>query len=214
MIRVLVADDHTIIRDGLKQILADTPDLVVAGEAANGNEALEQVRDGTWDVLVLDVSMPGRSGLDLIKQIRKEKPRLPILVFSMHQEEQYAARALRAGASGYLTKEADGTQLVEVIRKVARGGVYVSSHMAEQMARGLITGNEGALHATLSDREYQIFRKIVAGRLISDIADELCLSVKTVSTHKTRILLKMQMNTTAELIRYAIENKLTDELPG
>jgi DNA-binding NarL/FixJ family response regulator len=214
MIRVLVADDHTIIRDGLKQILADTPDLVVAGEAANGNEALEQVRDGTWDVLVLDVSMPGRSGLDLIKQIRKEKPRLPILVFSMHQEEQYAARALRAGASGYLTKEADGTQLVEVIRKVAHGGVYVSSHMAEQIARGLITGKEGALHATLSDREYQIFRKIVAGRLISDIADELCLSVKTVSTHKTRILLKMQMNTTAELIRYAIENKLTDELPG
>ena len=214
MIRVLVADDHTIIRDGLKQILGDTPDLVVAGEAANGNEALEQVRDGTWDVLVLDVSMPGRSGLDLIKQIRKEKPRLPILVFSMHQEEQYAARALRAGASGYLTKEADGTQLVEVIRKVAHGGVYVSSHMAEQIARGLITGKEGALHATLSDREYQIFRKIVAGRMISDIADELCLSVKTVSTHKTRILLKMQMNTTAELIRYAIEHNLTDVLPG
>jgi len=214
MIRVLVADDHTIIRDGLKQILADTPDLVVAGEAANGNEALEQVREGTWDVLVLDVSMPGRSGLDLIKQIRKEKPRLPILVFSMHQEEQYAARALRAGASGYLTKEADGTQLVEVIRKVAHGGVYVSSHMAEQIARGLITGKEGALHATLSDREYQIFRKIVAGRMISDIADELCLSVKTVSTHKTRILLKMQMNTTAELIRYAIEHNLTDVLPG
>jgi DNA-binding NarL/FixJ family response regulator len=214
MIRVLVADDHTIIRDGLRQILADTPDLVVAGEAANGNEALERVRDGTWDVLVLDVSMPGRSGLDLIKQIRKEKPRLPILVFSMHQEEQYAARALRAGASGYLTKEADGTQLVEVIRKVAHGGVYVSSHMAEQMARGLITGKEGALHATLSDREYQIFRKIVAGRLVSDIADELCLSVKTVSTHKTRILLKMQMNTTAELIRYAIEHNLTDVLPG
>jgi DNA-binding NarL/FixJ family response regulator len=208
MIRVLVADDHTIIRDGLKQILADTPDLVVAGEAANGNEALEQVRDGTWDVLVLDVSMPGRSGLDLIKQIRKEKPRLPILVFSMHQEEQYAARALRAGASGYLTKEADGTQLVEVIRKVARGGVYVSSHMAEQMARGLITGNEGAPHATLSDREYQIFRKIVAGRLISDIADELCLSVKTVSTYRSRVLEKMNFRTNADITSYALRNGL------
>jgi len=214
MIKVLVADDHTIIRDGLRQILADTPDLVVAGEAANGNEVLEQVRDGDWDVLVLDVSMPGRSGLDLIKQIRKERPRLPILVFSMHQEEQYAARALRAGASGYLTKEADGTQLVEVIRKVANGGVFLSSHMAERMARELISGYEGAPHTALSDREYQVFRKIVAGTMISDIADELCLSVKTVSTHKTRILLKMQMSTTAELIRYAIENRLADELPG
>lgn len=213
MIRVLVADDHTIIRDGLRQILADTPDLSVAGEAANGNEALEKIRSERWDVLVLDISMPGRNGLDLIRQIKSECPALPILVFSMHQEEQYAARALRAGASGYLTKEADSGLLVSVIRKVAQGGVYLSPRMAERMVRELHPGGERLPHETLSDREYQIFRELVSGRSVSDLADELCLSVKTISTHKKRILQKMRMTTTAELVRYAVENKLIENMP-
>lgn len=214
MIRVLLADDHAIIRDGVKQILADTPDLTVTGEAANGNEALARVREGGWDVLVLDISMPGRSGLELIRQIKSEQPKLPILIFSMHQEEQYAVRALRAGASGYLTKEADAAQLVAVIRKVAQGGVFLSNQMAELMARGLIPGHQEAPHDSLSEREFQVFRRLVAGGTVSEVAQALCLSVKTVSTHKARILEKMQMNSTAELVRYAIENKLLEDRSG
>jgi len=213
MIRVLVADDHTIIRDGLKQILADTEDLVVAGEAATAAEVLAKVRQEDWDVLVLDISMPGRSGLELVRQIKGEKPKLPVLVFSMHQEEQYAARALRAGACGYLTKEADGAKLVSVIRKVARGGVYLSEKMAKLLVLELQPGGDRAPHETLSDREFQIFRQIVGGRSVSAVAEDLCLSVKTVSTHKTRILQKMGMSSTAELVRYAVENGLIDEGP-
>ncbi|MEW5890521.1 MAG: response regulator transcription factor [Pseudomonadota bacterium] len=211
MIRVLLADDHAIVRDGIKQILADTDDLVPAGEAVNGNEVLDKVREGDWDVLVLDISMPGRGGLELIKQIKAEKPRLPILVLSMHHEEQYAVRALRAGASGYLTKEADAEHLVAVIRKVAAGGVFLSPAVAEQMARDLMPGAEGLPHTLLSDREYQVFRMIVAGAGVTEIADRLCLSVKTVSTHKTRIMQKMNMTNQTELIRYAIRHNLVDE---
>lgn len=211
MIRVLLADDHAIIRDGLKQIFADTDDLVVAGEAANGNEVLAKVREQDWDVLVLDISMPGRSGLELIKLVKNEKPRLPILVLSMHQEEQYALRVLRAGASGYLTKDSDATQLVAVLRKVARGGVFLSTSMAEQMARELIPSEAALPHTLLSDREYQIFQMIVSGQAITAIADRLSLSVKTVSTHKTRIMQKMNMTNQAELIRYAIKHRLVDE---
>lgn len=211
MIRVLLADDHAIVRDGIKQILADTGDLTVAGEATNGNEVLEKVRTGQWDVLVLDISMPGKSGLELIKQLKGEAPRLPILVLSMHHEEQYAMRALRAGAAGYLTKESDSDLLVSVIRKVARGGVFLSSSMAEQMARELIPGGEAPPHTLLSDREYQVFRMIVAGTPVTEIADKLALSVKTVSTHKTRIMQKMNMSNHTELIRYAIRHHLLDE---
>lgn len=211
MIRVLLADDHAIVRDGIKQILADTGDLTVAGEATNGNEVLEKVRTGQWDVLVLDISMPGKSGLELIKQLKGEAPRLPILVLSMHHEEQYAMRALRAGAAGYLTKESDADLLVSVIRKVARGGVFLSPSMAEQMARELIPGGEALPHTLLSDREYQVFRMIVAGTPVTEIADKLALSVKTVSTHKTRIMQKMNMSNHTELIRYAIRHHLLDE---
>lgn len=207
-LRVLLADDHAIIRDGLKQILADTDDLAVCGEAANGNEALLLVREQEWDVLVLDISMPGRSGLDLIRLIREEKPKLPILILSMHHEEQYAVRALHAGASGYLTKESDADLLVHAIRRVARGGVYVSDTVAELMARGLMPAASELPHTTLSDREYQIFHRLVLGQGLTDIANELSLSVKTISTHKTRILQKMSMTNTSELIRYAVAHHL------
>lgn len=207
-LRVLLADDHAIIRDGLKQILADTEDLAVCGEAANGNEALQLVREQEWDVIVLDISMPGRSGLDLIRLIRDEKPKLPILILSMHHEEQYAVRALHAGASGYLTKESDADLLVQAIRRVARGGVYVSDTVAQLIARGLMPAASELPHTTLSDREYQIFHRLVLGQGLTDIANELSLSVKTISTHKTRILQKMAMTNTSELIRYAIAHHL------
>lgn len=207
-LRVLLADDHAIIRDGLKQILADTDDLAVCGEAANGNEALQQVREHDWDVVVLDISMPGRSGLDLIRLIHDEKPKLPILILSMHHEEQYAVRTLQAGAAGYLTKESDADLLVRAIRRVARGGVYVSENVAELMARGVMPAANALPHTTLSDREYQIFHRLVLGQGLTDIANELSLSVKTISTHKTRILQKMAMSNTSELIRYAVAHDL------
>lgn len=208
--RVLLADDHAIIRDGLKQILADTDDLAVAGEAANGIELMQQVREHDWDVLVLDISMPGRSGLELIHMIKDEKPELPILVFSMHHEEQYAVRALQAGAQGYLTKESDGELLVAAIRRVARGGVHLSDKVAELMVRIIRPASETLPHNLLSDREYQVFNLLVAGRGLTEIGIELSLSVKTISTHKTHILQKMNLATTADLIRYAVAHGLAD----
>ena len=208
MIRVLLADDHAIIRDGVKQILADTDDLVVAGEAANGAEVLKMVADHDWDLLVLDISMPGKNGLELIKLIRQDKPHLPILVFSMHQEEQYALRALHAGASGYLTKESDSEVLIAAMRKVAAGGVHVSGKVAELLARERMPNIDELPHTRLSDREFQIFEKIVAGVRLTDIADEFNLSIKTVSTHKSRILQKMHMTSDTDLVRYAIAKGL------
>jgi len=183
---------------------------LVAGEAVNGSEVLARVRERNWDILVLDISMPGKSGLELIKQIKIERPKLPILIFSMHDEEQYALRALRAGAAGYLTKDSDVRQLLTVIRKVAGGGVYLSPAMAERMARELMPATEAPPHTLLSDREYQIFELIVLGHSLTNIAERLCLSVKTVSTHKSNILQKMNMTNQAELIRYAIHHGLAD----
>jgi DNA-binding NarL/FixJ family response regulator len=208
MIRVLLADDHAIIRDGVKQILADTEDLVVAGEAANGTAVLKIVAEQQFDVVVLDISMPGKNGLELIKLIRHDRPRLPILIFSMHQEEQYALRALHAGAAGYLTKESDGEVLIAAIRKVAGGGVHVSEKVAEMLARERMPTMDDLPHARLSDREFQIFEKIIAGDRLTDIAAELNLSIKTVSTHKSRILLKMNMTSDTDLVRYAIAKGL------
>ena len=208
MTRVLLADDHAIIRDGVKQILADTDDLVVAGEAANGAEALKLIAAQDWDLLVLDISMPGKNGLELIKLIRQDKPRLPILIFSMHQEEQYAVRALRAGASGYLTKESDSAVLIAAMRKVAAGGVHVSEKVAQLLARGHMPSTDELPHTRLSDRELQIFEKIVAGVRLIDIAGELNLSIKTVSTHKSRILQKMKLASDTDLVRYAIAKGL------
>lgn len=209
-LKVLLADDHAIIRDGLKQILADTDDLAVAGEAANGLELMQKIREQDWDVLVLDISMPGRSGLELIHMIKDEKPELPILVLSMHHEEQYAVRALQAGALGYLTKESDGEVLVAAIRRVANGGVHISDKVAELMVRGIRPANAPLPHNLLSDREYQVFNMLVVGRGLTEIGCELSLSVKTISTHKTHILKKMNLANSAELIRYAIMHGLAD----
>ncbi len=204
---VLLADDHAIIRDGLRQILGETDDLQAAGEAANAQQVLERLAEREWDVLVLDVSMPGRSGIDLIRQIRSDGNEIPILVLSMHDEEQYALRALKAGASGYLNKEADTEILLDAIRKVMRGGVYVSPAVAELMARDLIGGGRQR-HQALSDREFDIFLKLAAGNGLTEIADELSISVKTVSTHKTRIMQKMEMQNLTDLVRYALKNRL------
>jgi len=212
-LKVLLADDHAIIRDGLRQILADTDDLVVAGEAANGLDVLQKVRERDWDILVLDISMPGRNGLELIRLAKEERPELPILVLSMHQEEQYAVRALKAGAQGYITKESDSELLVAAIRRVAKGGVHISDKVAELMVRGIRPTDKPQPHNLLSDREYQIFNMLVMGRSLTEIGAELSLSVKTISTHKTHILQKMNLSSAAELIRYAVAHNLADPAP-
>jgi DNA-binding NarL/FixJ family response regulator len=210
MIRIVIADDHTIVREGLKQLLAAANNLAVTGEAQNGQEVLRRVREDDFDVLLLDMSMPGKSGVELIKQVHSEKPKLRILVLSMHEEEQYAVRALKAGAAGYLTKESASDQLVAAIRKVAAGGVFISSAVGEQLALGAMAQTDGPPHTALSDREYQVFEMLVAGKSVTDIAERLNLSVKTVSTHKARIMQKMNMTNQAELIRYAIGHRLVD----
>ena len=206
MIRVLLADDHQIVRDGLRRILAGQADLEVAGEAANGDEALALVRAHDYDVAVLDLSMPGLSGLDLVKRLKLEKPQLRLLVLSMHGEQQYAARALKAGASGYLTKDSASAQLIGALRKVAGGGVHVSA----AAVAGLVSaaGGDGPPHARLSDREFEVLKLLAGGASPTDIARRLHLSVKTVSTHKTRVLDKLGLGGTAELVRYALEHKL------
>ncbi len=214
MTRILLADDHTLVREGLRQILAATGDLDVTGEAVDGDQALARVREGEFDLVVLDMSMPGLSGIDLIKRLKLEKPKTRILVLSMHGEQQYAVRAYKAGASGYLTKDTASTQLVAAIRKIAAGGIYISPAGAEQLAIGAMGGAEADLpHRTLSDREFEVFRMLVAGTSLTGIGEALHLSVKTVSTHKTHILQKMKMSSTAELVRYALENRLLDA-PG
>lgn len=209
-IEVLVADDHAIIRDGLRKILADTPDLIVAGEASNGNEVLEKVRQRDWGLVVLDLSMPGRLGLDLIKLIKAERPKLPILIFSMHQEEQYAVRAIRAGASGYLCKSDDDNLLLPAMRKVAAAGIFISSKTAELLATSTARNSDQPPHTLLSNREFEIFGRIVRGATLTEIADTLSLSIKTVSTHKSHILAKMNLANHVDLVRYAIEHKLLD----
>ena len=210
MIRILVADDHTIVREGLKQILAKHSDLQVAGEAANGNDVLHLVRDNKWDVLVTDMSMPGRNGLELIKLVKQTQPALPVLVLSMYDEEQYAVRAIRAGASGYLNKESASEQLVSAIRTVAAGGVYASAAVTQTLFSTLRNNRGAQPHEQLSDRELQVLQMIAAGQSITEIAELLSLSPKTVSTHKSRMLEKMNMSNQAELIRYAIEHRLTN----
>ncbi len=210
MIRIALADDHLIVRRGLKQLLSEEVDFQVVAEAADGSETLKLVGESDFDVLVLDMSMPGRSGIELIKLIKAEKPKLPILVLTMHQEEQYAVRAMKAGAKGYLTKESAPEQLVSAIRKVAAGGAFITPAVAERIAMDYGVPQDEASHTQLSDREYQIFELIVAGRNVTAIADALCVSVKTISTHKARILQKMRMSSSADLIHYAIEHALFD----
>ncbi len=214
MIRVLLADDHTIVRAGLKELLSETGDITVSGEANDGAEALARIRESDYDVAVLDMSMPGRSGIELIRQVKRERPRLPILVLSMHSEEQYAVRALKAGASGYLTKESAADQLVAAIRRIAAGGAFVTPETAQRLALDVSTAGAAAPHTLLSDREFQVLRLIADGKSVSEIAKQLTLSVKTISTHKTRIMRKMRLANQAELIRYAIEHELLDDPPA
>ena len=211
MIRIVIADDHAIVREGLKQVLGAAGDMTVTGEAQNGSEVMQRVRADEFDVLLLDMSMPGKSGVELIKQVHNEKPKLRILVLSMHEEEQYAVRALKAGAAGYLTKESASDQLVAAIRKVAAGGAFITAAVAEQFVLGAMSRTDGPPHAALSDREFQVFEMLVSGKTITDIAERLNLSVKTVSTHKARIMQKMGMTNQAELIRYALSHHLVDD---
>ncbi len=208
MLKILIADDHAIVRQGLKQIVTETSDMAVAGEASNGQELLNMIKENDYDVVVLDITMPGRDGMDVLKQLRIEKPDLPVLMLSIHPEEQYALRALRAGASGYLTKESAPDELVVAIQKVSRGGKYISSSLAEKLAFELEVGREQAPHETLSDREYHVMRMIASGKTVMEIAHELSLSEKTISTYRSRILEKMKMKNNAELTYYAIKNQL------
>ncbi len=210
MIRVVVADDHTILREGLKELLRGAGDIEIAGEAADGHEVMQRVREHEFDVLLLDMSMPGKSGTELIRQVKAERPRLRVLVLSMHEEHQYAVRAIKAGASGYLTKESASAQLVSAIRKVAAGGAFISAEVAEQLALSAMPHAEGPPHAALSDREYQVFQRLVAGASVTDIAAELNLSGKTVSTHKARLMEKLGVANAADLVRYAIRHQLAE----
>lgn len=208
MHKVLVADDHAVVRKGIAQILGETGDFRCAGEASDSDELLGLLRKGGWDVLVLDLNMPGRGGLDVLKDIRKMWPRLPVLVLSMHDEEQFAARVLKAGAAGYLNKESAANELVAALRKVVTGGKYVSPFVAETLVTDLQSVQQGLPHQQLSDREFQVLCMIASGKTVSQIAKEISLSVKTVSTYRGRILEKMRMKTNAQLTRYAIEKKL------
>ena len=210
MIKILIADDHAIVRAGLKQIVAETSDMIVADEASSGHEALNKVWKNDYDVVVLDITMPGINGLDVLKQLKSQMPELPVLVLSIHPEEQYAVRVLKAGASGYLTKESASDELIMAIRKVSIGRKYVTSSLAEKLAFDLETDVEKPLHETLSDREYQVICMIASGKTVNEIAEELFLSVKTVSTYRSRILEKMKMKSNAELTYYAIKHRLVE----
>jgi two-component system invasion response regulator UvrY len=210
MIKILVADDHTIFREGLKRILAECPDVVVADEASNGREVLDKTWNNEYDMVLLDISMPGMTGLEVLKQLKNDRPRLPVLVLSMHPEEQYAVRALRAGASGYLTKESAPDELITAIRKISQGRKYITSSLAERLAFEVEADSEKPLHDVLSDREYQVLRMIASGSTIKQIATELSLSIKTVSTYRTRIMGKMKMKTNAELMHYALKHQILD----
>lgn len=213
MIRIVIADDHAIVREGLKRIVGELPDLQLVGEAADGTEVMRAVRELDFDVLVMDLSMPGRSGMELIKLVKAEKPKLRILVLSMHQETQYAVRSIKSGASGYLTKESAPAQLEQAIRKIASGGAYISAEVAEQLALGAMPGAvQAAPHEALSDREFQVLKLLVDGVSVSDAAAKLNLSVKTVSTHKANIMQKLGLSNQTELVRYALKHGLADQL--
>jgi DNA-binding NarL/FixJ family response regulator len=215
MTRIVMADDHAIVREGLKRIVGEASDLQVVGEAADGHEVMRIVQGTEFDVLVLDLSMPGRSGMELIRLVHAERPRLRILVLSMHQELQYAVRAIKAGASGYLTKESAPALLVQAIRKIAGGGAWVSAEVAEQLALGAMPGSAAAApHEKLSDREFEVFRLLAAGLSPTDIAGRLNLSVKTVSTHKANLMQKMGLANPTDLVRYALKHGLADPLEG
>jgi len=210
MIKILIADDHAIVREGLKQILSESPDLVVVAEASSGQEVLEKISKNDLDLVVLDIAMPGRGGLDILKEIKTQKPRLPVLMLSMYPEEQYAIRVLKSGASGYLTKESAPSELVMAIRQISQGKKYISPSLAEKLAIDLELSPDKLPHEILSDREYQVMCMIASGKTLKEIADGLSLSIKTISTYRSRILEKMNMKTNAELTHYAIKSNLVD----
>jgi DNA-binding NarL/FixJ family response regulator len=207
-IKILIADDHPIVREGYKKILSDTADMIAADEAEDGQEVLEIIRKKDFDLILLDISMPGRSGLEILKDLKALKPKLPVLILSIYPEEQYAVRAFRAGASGYLTKASAPHELITAIRKISQGGRYVSSSMAEKLTYYFDVAAAKAPHEMLSDREYQVMLMIASGKTVTEIADELCLSVKTISTYRTHIIEKMKVKNNAEITLYAIQNKL------
>ncbi|MDQ5988297.1 MAG: Response regulator UvrY [Syntrophus sp. SKADARSKE-3] len=208
MIRILIADDHAIFREGLKQILEDVPDVVVAGDVSRGQDVLDKIEKNDYDLVLLDIAMPGLNGLETLKLLKGRKPGMRVLILSMYPEEQYAVRAIKAGASGYITKASASEELLLAIRKVTRGGRYISASIAESLLFDLDPKEDRPIHQRLSDREYQVFCMIARGKTVGDIANELFLSVKTVSTHRVHILEKMRMKNNAELTNYAIKNNL------
>ncbi len=210
MIKLLIADDHPIVREGLKQIIRNAPDIIISGEANDGIEVLSKIKKENYDVILLDISMPRKNGIEILNEIRKEKIKSHILILSIHPEEQYAMRALKAGAYGYLTKDSVPNELISAIRKVSMGEKYISLSLAEKLVDNLRVGLDKTPHEVLSNREYQVMLLLASGKSMQEIAKELFLSVKTVSTYKTRILKKMKMKNTFEIIYYAIKNKLVE----
>ncbi len=210
MLRVLIVDDHEVLREGVKRVLAGQPGETVFGEASTAPEALRLAREQEWDVVVLDLSLGGRSGLEVLKELKQLRPRLPVLILSMHSEEQFARRAFKAGAAGYITKDSPRAELAEAVRKVAGGGTYVSPALAEKLVFDLRRGDDRAPHELLSDREFEVLRLIASGKTVGEIARILSLSDNTISTYRARILEKMGMKTNAELTLYAVQNKLVD----
>ena len=210
MIRILIADDHTLFRKGLQHILSEYPDPVVTDEASNGQEVLDKIWHNDYDMVLLDITMPGMTGLEALKQLKNDRPKLPVLVLSMHPEEQYAVRVIRAGASGYLRKESAPDELITAIQRISAGRKYITSSLAERLADDVEPAAEKPLHDTLSDREFEVFRMIAEGKTITQIAEALFLNSRTISTYRSRILEKMQMKTNAELIHYAIKHQILD----
>ena len=210
MIRIMITDDHAIVRQGLRQILSETDDLKVTGEAETGFQAIKIVRQKTFDVMLLDISLPDRNGIEILKQVKKDQPSLAVLVLSMHTEHEFAVRALKAGAAGYLNKQSAPAQLVTAIRQVAAGDKYVSPAVAQELANAVGTDADQPLHASLSDREFQTLCQIAGGKTLADISAEMFLSPKTVSVYRARLLEKLKLTNNSELIRYAIKNKLVD----
>ena len=208
MLRILITDDHAVVRRGLEQVLEEEFDKVVFGEAQNTREMIEHLQKKTWDVVILDITLPGRSGLEVLEELKLTHPNLPVLVLSMHPEDQYGIRVLKSGASGYMTKESAPDEIVMAIKKILRGGKYISPALAERLASNLGVDREKPLDEALSDREYEVMVMICAGKILKEIAQKLDLSIKTVSTYRSRILKKMKMENNAELIRYAIKNQL------
>jgi two-component system, NarL family, invasion response regulator UvrY len=208
MIKILVADDHAIVRLGLLQILTEQADMTVVGEASDAPELFALTRAQAWDIVILDVSMPGRGGLEVLKELKSEFPARPVLILSVHPEDQYAVRALKAGAAGYLSKDSAPAELVNAIRKAMQGGKYVSAALAEKLAFNLTPDPDRPLHESLSDREFQVLCRIASGKTVGEIADESTLSVKTISTYRARLLEKMNLKNNAELTHYAIQHGL------